>query len=157
MFTQALNFAHEHISYLNSNKFFAGVVMILLNIGSRYVTIKLSKSSEEYLKMGVTRQLLVFTMAWMGTRDIYHALILTLVFITLSDFAFNDESPYCCVPQRYRVLHKLADTNDDGIITEAELSKAVETLEKAKREKNKQQLRQKFMLYGNYMSAPSGN
>jgi hypothetical protein len=157
MFAETLKFAHEHISYLNSNKFFAGVVMILLNIGSRYITLNISRSSEEYLKMGVTRQLLVFTMAWMGTRDIYHALILTVVFIMLSDFAFNDESPFCCVPQKYRVLHKLADANNDGVVSEAELNKAINTLEKSKREKNKQQVRQNFMMYGNYMSAPSGN
>jgi hypothetical protein len=68
-------FAHNHIMFLNNSKFFAGVVMILLNIGSKFIAIQFSKSTEEYLKMNVTKQLLVFAMAWMGTRDIYTALI----------------------------------------------------------------------------------
>jgi hypothetical protein len=157
MFDKSIEFVNSHILYLNSNKFFAGVVMILLNIGSRFVTINLSKSSEQYLKMAVTKQLLVFAMAWMGTRDIYYALSLTAIFTILSDYAFNDESPYCCVPEKYRVLNKMMDTNNDGVVSEAEINNAVEILERAKKDKNKQQLRQQFMLYGNYMGAPGGN
>ena len=32
----------ESLSGLNNSKFFAGLVMILLNIGSKYITIKIS-------------------------------------------------------------------------------------------------------------------
>ena len=75
-------YIHDHIMYLNNSKFFAGVVMILLNVGSKFITIQFSKSTEEYLKMTVTKQLLVFAMAWMGTRDIYTALVLVAVKIS---------------------------------------------------------------------------
>ena len=94
MFNNSINFIHNHIMYLNSSKFFAGIVMILLNVGSKFIAIQFSRSTEEYLKMNVTKQLLVFAMAWMGTRDIYTALILTAVFTVLSDHLFNEESPY---------------------------------------------------------------
>ena len=40
----------NYLGYLNNSKFFAGLVMIMLNIGSKYVTIELSKSQEAYLK-----------------------------------------------------------------------------------------------------------
>ena len=33
--------------------------------------------------MNVTKQLLVFSMAWMATRDIYTALVITAVFVVL--------------------------------------------------------------------------
>ena len=36
----------ESLSGLNNSKFFAGLVMILLNIGSKYITIKISKSQK---------------------------------------------------------------------------------------------------------------
>jgi len=137
--------------FLNNSKFFAGVVMILLNVGSKFISIQFSKSTEEYLKMNVTKQLLVFAMAWMGTRDIYTALVLTAVFTILSDHVFNEESPYCCVPQKYRILAKLADINDDGNVSEQEISDAIAVLEKAKRDKQKQNQRQMFTLYGNYL------
>jgi len=89
--TNALSFIHNHIMFLNSSKFFAGIVMILLNVGSKFIAIQFSKSTEEYLKLNITKQLLVFAMAWMGTRDIYVALILTAVFTVLSDHLFNEE------------------------------------------------------------------
>jgi hypothetical protein len=139
--------------FLNNSKFFAGVIMILLNIGSKFISIQFSKSTEEYLKMNVTKQLLVFAMAWMGTRDIYTSLVLTAVFTILSDHLFNEESPYCCVPEKYRVLTKLVDENNDEKITEEEINNAISILEKAKRDKIKMEQRKHFTLYGSYLSA----
>ena len=125
--------------------------MILLNIGSKFISIQFSKSTEEYLKMNVTKQLLVFSMAWMGTRDIYTSLVLTAVFTILSDHIFNEESPYCCVPQKYRILAKITDENKDGQISEQEINNAISILEKAKKNKEKLNQLQTFTLFGNYI------
>jgi hypothetical protein len=152
IFSNTLSFFHNHLMFLNNSKFFAGVVMILLNIGSKFIVIQFSKSTEEYLKMNVTKQLLVFAMAWMGTRDIYTALVLTAVFTILSDHLFNEESPYCCVPEKYRILTKLVDTNNDDIVSEQEISDAIIILEKAKRDKVRNNQRKMFTLYGNYLT-----
>ena len=138
--------------FLNNSKFFAGVVMILLNIGSKFISIQFSKSTEEYLKMNVTKQLLVFAMAWMGTRDIYTSLVLTAVFTILSDHLFNEESPYCCVPQKFRILAKIIDDNNDGIISEQDINNAITILEKARRDKEKKNQRQNFTLFGDYLN-----
>jgi len=152
VFYNVTNFVHNHILFLNNSKFFAGVVMILLNVGSKFISIQFSKSTEEYLKLNITKQLLVFAMAWMGTRDIYTSLVLTAVFTILSDHLFNEESPYCCVPEKYRILAKLVDENNDGKVTEDEINNAIVVLEKAKREKQKQKQRENFTLYGNYLA-----
>lgn len=152
IFYDSIAFVHNHIMFLNNSKFFAGVVMILLNIGSKFIAIQFSKSTEEYLKMNVTKQLLVFAMAWMGTRDIYTALVLTAVFTILSDHLFNEESPYCCVPDKYRILAKLVDENNDGIVTEQDITNAISILEKAKKDKQKMNQRKNFTLYGNYLA-----
>jgi hypothetical protein len=138
--------------FLNNSKFFAGVVMILLNVGSKFIAIQFSKSTEEYLKMNITKQLLVFAMAWMGTRDIYTALVLTAVFTILSDHLFNEESPYCCVPEKYRILAKLVDENSDGSVSEEEISNAIAILEKARRDKQKLSQRKNFTLFGDYLA-----
>ena len=66
----AVSYFNSHIMYLNNSKFFAGVIMILLNIGSKFIVVQFSKSTEEYMKYSVSKQLLIFAMAWMGTRDI---------------------------------------------------------------------------------------
>lgn len=152
IFYDTIAFAHNHIMFLNNSKFFAGVVMILLNIGSKFISIQFSRSTEEYLKMNVTKQLLVFAMAWMGTRDIYISLVLTAVFTILSEHLFNEESPYCCVPQKYRILSKIVDKNNDGNVSEQEINDAIAVLEKAKRDKQRMNQRQMFTLYGNYLN-----
>ena len=152
IFNNCLSFIHNHIMFLNNSKFFAGVIMILLNIGSKFIAIQFSRSTEEYLKMNVTKQLLVFAMAWMGTRDIYTALILTAVFTVLSDHFFNEESPYCVVPAKFRVLAKLIDENNDSVVSEQEINNAIAILEKAKKEKAKQKQRENFTLFGNYLT-----
>ena len=130
-----LDYIHDHVLFLNSSRFFAGVVMILLNIGSKFISVQFSKSAEEYLKFTITKQILVFAMAWMATRDIYTSLVLTAVFVVLSEFLFNEESTFCIVPHNYRVLNKLMDTNNDGVVSHEELNQAIQILEKAKKEK----------------------
>ena len=132
-----ISYINQNILYLNNSKFFAGIIMILLNIGSKFIQIQFSKSTEEYMKYSVSKQLLVFSMAWMGTRDIYTALGLTAVFTILSDYLFNEESSMCIVPHKYRVLHKLVDKNEDGLVSETELAAAIAIMEKAKREKHR--------------------
>ncbi len=137
-----LNYMHEHIMYLNQSKFFAGVVMIMLNIGSKFISVQFSKSAEQYFKLSVTKQILVFAMAWMGTRDIYTALVITAVFVVLSEHLFNEESKFCIVPHKYRVLDKLTDvldTNGDGVVSEEEIKNAERILEKANKEKKKKE------------------
>ena len=138
---------HDHIGFLNNSKFFAGIVMILLNVGSKVISIQFSKSTEEYFKSSLTRQILIFAMAWMGTRDIYVALALTAIFVVLSDHLFNEESDYCVVPHHYRILHKLADTNGDGLVSDTELNTAIMTLEKAKREKQRKMQKEAFSKF----------
>jgi hypothetical protein len=150
IFTPLLNgisYLNHRVMYLNNSKFFAGIIMILLNIGSKFIQIQFSKSTEEYMKYSVTKQLLVFSMAWMGTRDIYTALGLTAVFTILSDYLFNEESSLCIVPYQYRVLHKLIDTNDDGVVNEVELAAAIAVLEKAKREKQRKAQKEAFSKF----------
>ena len=156
----SISYINRNILYLNNSKFFAGVVMILLNVGSKFITIQFSKSSEEYMKYSVSKQLLIFAMAWMGTRDIYAALGLTAVFTILSEYLFNEESSLCIVPYKYRVLHKLLDNNQDGDVSEPELAAAIAVLEKANREKQRKAQKDAYAKFdfekfynGNYMNS----
>ena len=96
---------HNYISSLNNSKLFAGLMIITLNIASKFVTVKLSKTMEAYLKYTFSRQILIFTIAWMGTRDIYIALIISLVFMIFMDFLFNEESAFCCLPSEFTDYH----------------------------------------------------
>ena len=132
----------NYLGYLNNSKFFAGLVMIMLNIGSKYVTIELSKSQEAYLKNSIGRQILIFAISWMGSRDILIALALTAIFTVLTDHLFNEESPMCVIPMKYRQFEEVLDLDKNQEVTDDEIAKATQILEKAKRrEQRKEQLR----------------
>ena len=62
------SYLNNQVNVLNNSKIFAGLMIIILNITSRFVNIKLSKSMESYLKHTFSKQILVFAIAWMGTR-----------------------------------------------------------------------------------------
>ena len=128
---------HNSILSLNNSKYFAGVAMLIVNIGSRYITLGLSKSQEEYIKAFVVRELLIFSIIWMATRDIYIAVTMTAAFIILADYALNENSSYCILPEKYKQIHKIIDTNEDGLITQEEIKKAEETLRNAKKQQHK--------------------
>ena len=130
---------------LNDSKFFSGLVMLLMNIGSKYITIELSKTQSQYLNGTIARQLLIFSISWMGTRDIFKAVALTAFFNILTDHLFNEESDYCIVPRRYRSFKKLVDSDGDGTVSDEEMQNAKKILEKGRQ----QDLRRTF-LQGNW-------
>ena len=84
---------------INESKLFAGLMMIFLNIGSRYITIELSKTQKEYLTNSILRQVLVFAVAFIGTRDLIIALVLTAVFTILVDGLFHEDSKISVLPK----------------------------------------------------------
>ena len=128
---------HKFITSVNSSKFFAGIVMIMLNIGSKYIDLKFSKTQEEFLKISLARELLIFSVAWMGTRDIYMSIVLTASFVILADYVFNEKSKLCVIPAKLKSLENAIDINKDNVITEDEIIKAKKILESAQKQKQK--------------------
>jgi hypothetical protein len=117
---------HKKILDLNTSKMFAGLMIITLNIASKFVTFKFGKTTEMYLKYTFSRQILVFAMAWMGTRDIYVATGLTLAFIFVFDFLFNENSSLCILPNELKEYYQ----NIDEDISHDDYLKAQSTVEK---------------------------
>ena len=144
-----MNSIGSYLNSLNNSKFFAGMVMIMLNIGSKYVTVELSKSQEQYLKNNIGRQLLIFAISWMGSRDILIALALTAIFTVLANHLFNEESRFCIIPKQFRQYEELLDLDKDNVVTDDEIKKAREILEKAKQ---KEQKREQLRNLNNFMS-----
>jgi hypothetical protein len=137
MFEIVKNVVNTSFSSVNNSKFFAGIMMLLVNIGSRYVTLKFSKSQEEYIKSKVAREFLIFAIIWMATRDLFVSIVMTASFIILADYLFNENSQFCVLPEKFKNLQYLIDSNNDGIISDEEIKQAEETLRKAKLQKKK--------------------
>jgi len=116
---------------LNDSKFFAGIVMLIMNIGSKYAVVELSHTQESYLKYNLGRQLLIFSILWVGTRDIFSSLILTAIFIVFVDYLFNENSRYCIIPEKYKELREELGEQ----VTQQEVNQAIHTLKKARKNK----------------------
>tara|TARA_B100000424_G_C22894446_1_gene475778 strand:- start:691 stop:1140 length:450 start_codon:yes stop_codon:yes gene_type:complete len=143
------NNLNGYVNSLNNSKFFAGLVMIILNIGSRYIELKFSKTQESYLRMVLGRQILIFAVAWMGTRDIYLSLIVTLIFTLLADFALNENSNFCLLPETFKTISTSLKNNND-LISEDEINNTIATLEKLKKQKRIQCQNNQYELLNQY-------
>lgn len=120
------------MSKINNSPMLAGIAMLLLNIGSRYIEIGLSKTQEEALKAGLARELLIFAMVYMGTKDVLLSIGMTAAFVVLSEHLLNDESNFCVIPSYMKKLRLEIDLNKDDKVTDNEIEQAITTLKKAK-------------------------
>jgi hypothetical protein len=128
-----LNYLHNHVLAMNQSKIFAGIMIVIINIASKFVTFKLSKTMESYLKFTFSRDVLVFAITWMGTRDIYIALIMTTLFMIIVDFLLNENSAFCCLPSSFVNKHvSMLEGMTSGPPTQEEIVKAELVLKRAK-------------------------
>jgi uncharacterized membrane protein len=109
-------------------------MIITLNIVSKFANFKLSKTLESYLKFTFSRQILVFAIAWMGTRDIYISVIITILFVICTEYLFHEESNFFVLSEEFKDYHiSLLDNETSGNkITQEDIIKAKNVLEKAK-------------------------
>lgn len=120
------------LKILNDSKFFAGLVILTMNIGSKYITVDLSKTQENYIKYSLGRQILIFAIIWMGTRDIVTSLIMTIIFILFADYLFNEHSRYCIIPEQYKELTIDAE-GEINKVTQKEVNDAIKVLKLARK------------------------
>lgn len=137
MGSKVLTTMHNFFHNLNTSTFFAGFIMIILNIGSRYINLDLNSSTETWIKYLMSKEILVFAVSWMGTRSIYYALVITACFSIIVDHLMNVDSRYCVIPSKFRDLHTMTEEKHgpEKKVTDLEISNALHTLEKAKKEK----------------------
>lgn len=82
------------LQYVETSPFFAGIMMLLLNVGSRFITHEYSNSDEEYRQNILLRRLAIFAACFIGTRSITVSIILTAAFVILSAGLFRGKSEY---------------------------------------------------------------
>ena len=128
---------NSSIKNINKSKIFAGLVLLSLNLFSKFITVKLSDNQEEFIRNSFGRQILIFSIAWLGTRDVITALGLTGVFVILADNFFNENSDLYILPNSLNRIKKEIDVNNDGTISDKEIETAINVLNKAKKQQSK--------------------
>jgi uncharacterized membrane protein (DUF485 family) len=116
---------------ISTSKILLGIFMIFMNIGSRYIELRLTNGQEMILK-NIAREVLIFTISFIATKDLLTSFVITAVFIILANFVFNEKSKYNILPEKYKKLAEIIDTNKDKIISDDEINKAYEVLNKAR-------------------------
>lgn len=126
---------YDNIKWMNDSKIFAGIVILILNVSSKFTTVPISKVMESYLKHSFSRYLLVFAISWMGTRDVFVATFMTIMFAIVMGLLLNEESQFCCLSEGFTTEHLslLDDEGDEDTLTKEEMENAMKTLEKAQK------------------------
>lgn len=117
----------NNINSVGNNKYFIGIMMVVLNIGGRYVMQDLGKTHELFFSNKMVKRLLSFSIFFVATRDIFTSIILTILFNIFVLELTNEKSPYCIIPKSFYQL----DSNKDGEISPDEIKKAYLTLKNA--------------------------
>jgi len=74
----------KQINSLASSPFMIGVMILLTNVASRYVTHEFSDNDEEYSRNILLRRFVIFAICFVGTRDLVTSIILTAGFVILA-------------------------------------------------------------------------
>ena len=83
------------IMSLNSNPYFIGTMMLLLNLGGRFIAMEMTRSQEQFFQNPWVRRLLIFTVLFVGTRNVLVAFWMTLIIVLLIGYLFNENSSLC--------------------------------------------------------------
>lgn len=86
------------IQILNTDKVFYAIAMLSMNVGSRFVVQDISKLQERMLASTVAKRFVLFCMAFIATRDVILAMIITFVVVVLMQYLFNENSSLCVIP-----------------------------------------------------------
>jgi len=79
----------------SNNPYFVGIMMLLLNIGGRFITLEITKQQELFLQRPWVRRVLIFTVIFVATRNIQIAFWATVIAVLFLGYLFNENSALC--------------------------------------------------------------
>tara|TARA_Y100000389_G_C17389616_1_gene479092 strand:+ start:50 stop:409 length:360 start_codon:yes stop_codon:yes gene_type:complete len=74
---------------LNENKYFIGLMMIMVNVGARFIIEELNDEQRKFINNPYFRRIVIFSVIFLATRDIVSSFIIT-GFIVLFLYSCND-------------------------------------------------------------------
>jgi hypothetical protein len=91
----AINPLEHAFMAINTNPYFIGLMMLLLNLGGRFLGMEISKEQEKVFQNPWVRRGLVFTVLFVATRNVFVAVIMTVFVLLFMSFLFNENSELC--------------------------------------------------------------
>ena len=81
----------DSFSCINENKYIIGLTMIMLNIGARFIIDELDDDLRKIISNTVVRRVVIFCSFFMATKDLFTAIVLTIIFVILINEVFAKE------------------------------------------------------------------
>ena len=82
------------MNILNNSKIFVGCIMLLMNLGGRYIAHELPSNIDEILNRKWVRILIICSIIFVATRDIKISILLTLLFVLVFKFLLDNSSKF---------------------------------------------------------------
>ena len=89
---QSLNPIENTINSLNSNPYFIGSMMILLNLGGRHLATGLTPEQDKFFQHPWFRRILIFVIFFVGTRNVLTSLFMSILINLILGYLLNDHS-----------------------------------------------------------------
>ena len=83
------------LQIFNTNPYFIGIMMLVLNLGGRFISLEVTKKQEQFLQLPWVRRILIFTVLFVATRNIWVAFWTTVIVVLLLGYLFNENSALC--------------------------------------------------------------
>jgi hypothetical protein len=95
VFTEAPHWLDVFLNNFNTSPYFIGLMMLTMNLGSRFLGLEMSKGQETFFSHPWVRRFLIFVVFFIGTRNIWVAFWLAFTAILLLGYLFNENSSLC--------------------------------------------------------------
>jgi len=83
----------------NTNPYFIGIMMLVLNLGGRFIGLEVTKKQEQFLQHPWVRRFLIFIVIFVATRSLWVAFWTTVTTVLLLGYLFNENSALCIFGQ----------------------------------------------------------
>lgn len=83
------------LNSFNTSPYFIGSMMLMMNLGGRFLSLEMSKGQEAFFSHPWIRRFLIFVVFFIGTRSIWVAFWMAFIVILLLGYLFNENSSLC--------------------------------------------------------------
>jgi hypothetical protein len=81
------------LGVFNTNLYFVGIMMLILNLGGRFIAMEITKEQEGFFQHPWVRRFLIFVVLFVATRNLIISFWLTVIVVLILGYLFNENSP----------------------------------------------------------------
>ena len=153
--TQVLNPLEASLIGFNTNPYFIGITMLLLNLGGRFLAMEVTKEQEKFFQHTWVRAVLIFVVVFVATRNVFVAFWLSLIVIIMLRFLFNENSSMFLLKREGDLLSETFQNPSGNTLTPEEADiyrKLTDKLAKAQPATTTQKVTEPFDIQHVYMT-----